>query len=69
MPNQSFGADTGFALLLDTSCEDVIHFVEVQQDFFLPLGKQVMHRIAQGYAAFTVRSVWLADKRGNTTGE
>src|SRR5258705_9777965 len=36
----------------DSGAVDVIHVTQVQKDFFVSLGKQVAHRIAQDYAAF-----------------
>src|SRR5208282_2598211 len=46
------GSGEGADQLADTGAVDIVHVAEVQQDLFLPLGKQVAHGIAQNHAAF-----------------
>ncbi len=47
------GSGEGTDKFADTGAVDLVHVAEVQHDHFLPLRKQVVHRIAQSYAAFT----------------
>jgi hypothetical protein len=48
-----FGSGESTDKLADTRAVDIVHVAQVQQDSFLPLGKQVSHGITHRYAAFT----------------
>jgi len=48
-----FGSGEGTDKFADTGAVDIVHLAKVQQDPFLPLGKEVVHGITQSYAAFT----------------
>jgi hypothetical protein len=48
-----FGSGEGTNKFADTGAVDIVHLAKVQQDPFLPLGKEVVHGITQSYAAFT----------------
>src|SRR5882672_3586712 len=47
------GSGEGTDKFADTRAVDIVHVAQVQQDSFLPLGKQVVHRVTHSCAAFT----------------
>ena len=48
-----FGCGEGTHKFADTGTVDIVHVAKVQQDPYLPLGKQVVDSIAHSYAALT----------------
>src|ERR1017187_4210732 len=46
------GRRVGADKFADAGAVDIVHVAKVQQDLFLPLGKQIAHRISQNNAAF-----------------
>src|SRR5437879_6332979 len=46
------GSGEGTDKFADTRAVDIVYVAQVQQDSFLPLGKQVVHGVTHSYAAF-----------------